>query len=147
MGNPKELKAEDFLLRWEHDQESVRFHLTAHTVGWLAIGFTKDESIVNTNLIMARVVDGEAYGEDQYVIKAGQHPKVESLGVISRIFEISGEQKNGLTTISFSLPSESLDRYHFDLSEGNTINVWLAYSVSGDFDHHSRKRILRKIKL
>ena len=145
--NPKTLEAEDFTLKWEVEKDHVRFTITAPTDGWVAIGFTEDEDIVNSNLIMARMKNGMPYAEDQYIVGFGKHPTVESLGVESRIFDLSGTEENRSTTMSFSISQEKLDDYHFALMEGTAINVWLAYSVSDDFNHHSRKRILRKITI
>ena len=141
------LSAEGFELEWEHAGESVRFTLSAPTDGWVAIGFTENEDIMDSNLIMLKVDDNQVYGEDQYVVGFGKHPTVESLGEEPRIFNLSGEEKDKETTVSFSITKEKLDEYHFDLSEGKEINIWLAWSVSDDFDHHSRKRILRRIEL
>ncbi len=146
-GTPKTLEAEEFLLRWEHEEDKVNFSLFAPTDGWVAIGFTENEDIVDSNLIMVRVEDHKAYGEDQYIVGFGKHPEVTSLGVPSRISDVSGHENSDGTTISFSITKQQMDSYHFDLSEGNEINVWLAWSVSDDFDHHSRKRILRRIEL
>jgi len=141
------LKTEGFELSWEQADESVMFTLSAPTSGWVAVGFTENEDIVDSNLIMLKVEDDLVYGEDQYVVGFGKHPTVESLGVESRIFNLGGNEERGRTTVSFSIIKEKLDDYHFDLSEGNEINIWLAWSVSDDFDHHSRKRILRRIEL
>ena len=147
MANPKILEVEEFTLQWELNDDYVRFTLTAPTDGWVAIGFTEDEEIVNSNLIMARMKDAVAYAEDQYVVGFGKHPTVQSLGVEARIFDVSGKEHGTSTSMSFSISQERLDDYHFNLTEGTEINVWLAYSVSDDFDHHSRKRILRRIKI
>ena len=144
---PKTLEAEEFLLEWEHHEDHVTFTLFAPTDGWIALGFTENDDIVDTNLIMMKVDDDLIYAEDQYVVGFGKNPTVKSLGVESRIFDLDGNEANGKTTVSFSISKDKLDKYHFDLSEGREINVWLAWSVSDDFDHHSRKRILRKIEL
>ena len=146
-GNPKLLEAEEFSLQWEHEEAHVTFTLSAPTTGWIALGFTENEDIVDSNLIMMKVDDDLVYAEDQFVTGFGKHPTIQTLGGTSRIFNLDGNEKKGHTTVSFSITKEKLDQYHFDLSEGNKINVWLAWSVSDDFDHHSRKRILRKIEL
>ncbi len=143
----KRLKVEGFELEWSHTDDQIAFSLKAPTEGWVAIGFTEGSNIVDTNLIQGRVKNGSIVIEDQFVTGFGKHPTVESLGVPSRISNLRGEEYNGVTTISFSIKQKKLDELHYDLSEGKEINVWLAYSVSDDFDHHSRKRILRKITL
>ena len=146
-GNPKTLTAEEFKLAWEYTEDNVTFTVSAPTKGWVAVGFTADDKIVATNLIMQKVDDDLVYGEDQFVTGMGQHPTINSLGGVSRISNIQGTEKGKQTTVSFTIPAKKLDQYHFDLSEGNEINIWLAWSISDDFDHHSRKRILRTLKL
>ena len=143
----KTLDTEGFHLEWNHLNNKVFFSLTAPTNGWVAIGFTNGTSIVNTNLIQGCVKNGEVIIEDQYVTGIGKHPRVEELSIASRISQLDGKQNKMSTTISFAIEQEKLDDYHYDLSEGNEINIWLACSVSDDFDHHSRKRIMRTIKL
>lgn len=143
----KSLKTEGFTLEWTHISGGVEFSLTAPTTGWVAVGFTEGQSIVDTNLIQGCVEKGKVIVQDQFVTGFGEHPPVEALAVQSRISQIKGLEKNGSTTISFVIEKEKLDNLHYNLAEGKEINVWLAYSVSDDFDHHSRKRILRAITL
>lgn len=143
----KRLEAEGFVLEWTHYEDYLRISISAPSTGWVAVGFTEGTGIVNTNLIQGRSKEGEVHMEDQYVVALGKHPKVEELSVDPRIFDFEGVEKDGNTTLSFSIYKAKVDDLHYDLSEGNEINVWLAYSVSDDFDHHSRKRILRTIIL
>lgn len=143
----KSLVTEGFELEWEHLEDKVRFSLTAPTTGWVAVGFTETGDLIDSNLIQGRVKNGNVFIQDQFITGFGEHPPVEALAVPSRISDVEGEEKNGNTTIIFSITKDRMDRLHYDLLEGKEINVWLAYSVSDDFDHHSRKRILRKIKL
>lgn len=145
--DPKTLHAEEFQLEWTHNENEVKFTLSAPTSEWLAVGFTEGRRIEDTNLIQGCFHEGEVFMQDQYVTDFGEHPPVEALGVPSRISSVEGRQQNGNTIISFSILKEKLDKLHYDLSEGKEINVWLAYSVSDNFDHHSRKRILRSIIL
>lgn len=143
----KTLNAEGFHLEWTHEGDHVHFSLTAPTSGWVAIGFTEGSEITNSNLIQGCVVGDRVVVQDQFVTGFGEHPPVEALAVDSCISNEEGIQENGKTTISFSMITEKRDKLHYDLTEGKKINVWLAYSVSDDFEHHSRKRILRRIVL
>jgi hypothetical protein len=143
----KSLVTEGFELEWERQGDQVRFSLTAPTTGWVAVGFTETGDLMDSNLIQGRVKDGKVFIQDQFITGLGEHPPVESLAVPSRISDLEGQEENGKTTIVFSIEKEKMDKLHYNLSEGKEIHVWLAYSVSDDFDHHSRKRILRKIVL
>lgn len=141
------LTTEGFELEWTHQSDTVRFSLTAPTTGWVAVGFTDTGDLMDSNLIQGRVTNGTVFIQDQFITGFGEHPPVEALAVPSRISEVEGVEVNGETTITFSISKKKMDRLHYELSKGQEINVWLAYSVSDDFDHHSRKRILRKITL
>lgn len=143
----KSLVTDGFELLWEHQGDQVRFSLTAPTTGWVAVGFTETGDLMDSNLIQGRVKGDDVFVQDQFITGFGEHPPVEALAVPSRISNIDGEEVGGKTTISFSMTKDKMDKLHYDLSEGKEINVWLAWSVSDDFDHHSRKRILRKIVL
>lgn len=145
--NSKSLKTEGFHLEWTHVDGKVQFNLTAPTTGWVAVGFTETGDLMGSNLIQGHVVDGKPFVQDQFITGFGEHPPVEALAVKSCISQTGGKQENGQTTISFSILKEKGDKLHCDLQEGKQINVWLAYSVSDDFDHHSRKRVLKTITL
>lgn len=147
MGSSNVLKTDGFELKWDHQSETIKFRLTAPTTGWVAVGFTETGDLMDTNLIQGRVKEGKVFIQDQFITGFGEHPPVEALAVPSRISELEGEEKNGFTTIVFSISKKKMDKLHYDLPKGKEINVWLAYSVSDDFSHHSRKRILRKIVL
>lgn len=143
----KSLKTDGFILEWNHTRDKINFSLNAPTTGWVAIGFTETGELLNSNLIQGNVVNGEAFVQDQFITGFGEHPPVEALAVSSCISDVGGKQKSGQTTISFSIMKKKVDRLHYALPEGKEIHVWLAYSVSDDFSHHSRKRIRRKIIL
>ncbi|MEO9869341.1 DOMON domain-containing protein [Ekhidna sp.] len=143
----KTLEAEGFKLEWRHIDDHVQVNITAPSLGWVAVGFTEGTDIVNTNLIQGYVKNGEVLIQDQYVTGFGEHPPAEALAVPSRIFDLKGSEKEGNTTLSFCIYKDKVDKLHYDLSEGREINIWLAYSISDDLNHHSRKRILQKVRL
>ncbi|MEQ9403011.1 MAG: DOMON domain-containing protein [Cyclobacteriaceae bacterium] len=147
INNEKKLETEGFKLIWQFVDDKVSFRLSAPTNGWVALGFTHGTGIVNSNLIQGAVIDDEVIVQDQYVTGFGEHPPVEALAVASCISEIQGIEAAGITTISFSILKQARDKLHYNLTEGVEINIWLAYSVSDDFSHHSMKRILRTVKL
>ncbi len=143
----KSLRTEGFLLEWNHQGDYVWFSLTAPTEGWLAVGFNDADDLMGSNLIQGGVIQDKVVIQDQFITGFGEHPPVETLAVPSRISGLAGSQMNGSTTISFYITKDKMDKLHYDLSEGREINVWLAYSISDHFQHHSRKRILRRIEL
>jgi len=123
-------------------EDQIEIELQAPTSGWVAVGFNKSNAIVGADLLQFRVKDSdEVYAEDQFVTSFGKHPTDESLGGVSNIKIISGEERNGDTAIRFRIPFSSGDQYDFPHQLNHSFWLILAYSVSDDFEHHS---IMRK---
>ncbi|MEL6917949.1 MAG: DOMON domain-containing protein [Bacteroidota bacterium] len=125
---------------WEHKKDHITFTATAPDNGWVALGFNTEDHIVGSNLIMINVTEEEVQSQDLFVVSAGNPKPMHTLGAKSQILAYSGVEKNGKTTITFSLPTKTIDDYHLNLSEGQKIWLICAYSMEDDFSHHSRMR-------
>ncbi len=136
----QEIQVERMKISWEFQQDHIRFTASAPDDGWVALGFNTKNNIVGSNLVMVGVKGSNATSEDFYVVSAGNPKPVASLGSKSQIADAEGEDKNGVTTISFSIPIKASDKYHKDLSKGQKIWLICAYSMEDEFDHHSRMR-------
>ncbi|GJM34016.1 MAG: hypothetical protein DHS20C18_30170 [Saprospiraceae bacterium] len=132
---------------WQETADAWIFTLTAPTDGWVALGFNEQNNIVHANLIMGAMKNGEVVFEDQYVVGAGLHPMIETLGGTAAIYGLWGKEATGRTTVGFSIPKVSNDGFHKNLSAGSQVWLICAYSVSDDFDHHSRMREHVRVKL
>jgi hypothetical protein len=147
MDTPKRLEVNGMTIEWQHHNDSVVFTLSALTEGWVTLGFNDKDDIVNTNLIFCRVKSGKVEVADHYVLGVGNHQPTEKVGGISNVKIIKGEEKAGKTTVSFSMPIKALDKFHFDLTEGTKRWFICAFSEDDDFNHHSRMRAHREVKL
>jgi hypothetical protein len=127
-------------VQWHLQGGNVHVRLTAPTTGWVAVGFNTRDDIVGTNLIMAAVQQGQVRIEDQYVVRAGEHPLVTTLGGISAVSNASGTEQNGRTSVSFTIAQHNSDRFHYNLTEAASIYLICAYSAEKDFGHHSMMR-------
>jgi hypothetical protein len=78
---------------------------------------------------------------------AGNHQPVEKLGGKSFVKILSGQEKAGKTTVSFSIATKPSDKFHYDLSEGTSRWFICAFSEADDFNHHSRMRAHRAVVL
>ncbi len=136
----QEIQVERMKVSWEHQGDMVTFTASAPDDGWVALGFNSKNDIVGSNLIMIGVKDTKITKEDFYVVSAGNPKPVGTLGSKSQIINPSGTDKNGITTITFSLPIKALDKHHFDLHKGKRLWLICAYSMEDEFDHHSRMR-------
>ncbi|MBV6647876.1 MAG: hypothetical protein KI790_20620, partial [Cyclobacteriaceae bacterium] len=128
-------------------EDRIHFSIAAPTNGWVLVGFNDKENIVGSHLVFGAVEDGFVMIEDHCVTAYGQHRSLFDLASSSSIRDFDCYEANGKTAMSFSLPTDTRCKYAFDLNKGQKIYIWLAYSESDDFNHHSRKRIGRWITL
>lgn len=134
-------------LRWYQDGEWIEFTFSAPSQGWLAIGFNDVNDIVGADLFMLRVRAGTVEGEEHLVLRAGDHRNVLSLGMPPRLRVLDGSQTASGTVVRFRIATTAGEARRPALSRGSTHVLILAYSVSDDFDHHSRQRIHLPITL
>jgi len=143
----KEVSKNGMLIKWNIKSSEVIFKIFAPTNGWLAIGINTKEGLKGTNLIMGHVKNSKAYVEDQYIIEAGNHKRITSLGGQSMIKSYSGKENTTGTNLSISIPKDYKDKYHHSLKRGNEYYLLMAYSQEDDFGHHSIMRTSIKIIL
>ncbi|MEM8999704.1 MAG: DOMON domain-containing protein [Bacteroidota bacterium] len=125
---------------WQAEGDLFHFTATAPEDGWVALGFNTSDNIIKSNLYMINVSENGVNAVDLYVVGIGDPKPMEELGSKSQICNVKGTEKNGTTTVQFSIPQKAFDRYHYDLRK--TQKIWLicAYSMEDDFGHHSLMR-------
>lgn len=124
---------------WRVEGNILEGKLKSPAFGWVAVGFNDKPGIVGSNLIMTRCVNGEGYGEDQFVTGMGVHPTIESLDGHPGLTIFDGNEDEEGTWVYFQLDLTE-DGYHYLFGPGETCYFTLAYSVADEFDHHSRMR-------
>ncbi|MEO1012075.1 MAG: DOMON domain-containing protein [Bacteroidota bacterium] len=127
-------------ITWHHSQDTITFTASAPDDGWIALGFHTENTIVGSNLIMIGVKGTVVTSEDFYVIGAGNPRPVDRLRSRNQIRNPSGHEDAHSTTVTFSIPTKALDKYHKNLAKGKKIWLICAYSMEDEFDHHSRMR-------
>jgi hypothetical protein len=132
---------------WHIEGGKMHLKLMAPTDGWIAIGFNTNEELAGTNLIMAVVGTDKTTLSDRYIIAAGDHRPVEDLGGKSVVQLASSQEDESGTTVHFSIPLSSSDKFHHTLTVGKTYYLLMAFSQEDDFMHHSIMRTTVKIKL
>ena len=120
--------------------EQIEIELSAPTTGWVGIGFNDKNSIVGSDLLLFHIVDGTAEGVDLFVKGFGDPRNDENLAGTNDIIIPDSKEQDGSTHIKFSIPLNSNDPNDFQHNPGREIWLILAYSISDDFDHHSRVR-------
>ncbi len=116
--------------------------VSAPTDGWVAVGFNSRNDIVGSELFMAARRGEGPVAEHHLVTGAGVHPPVESLGRQSALVDFAVDEHSGMLragiTARFTINPEYVRSV--PLTPGGEVVLILAYSVSPDFDHHSRVR-------
>ncbi|MEO1448288.1 MAG: DOMON domain-containing protein [Bacteroidota bacterium] len=114
--------------------------LEAPTKGWVGIGFNTKASMTGTHLLLGRIKSQPAEMNEYHVYGPGDPRLVQEIGAAATVQQLAGQESGSTTTLEFTLPMKAADRWHHDLSEGKKLYIWLAYSVSDDWSHHSRMR-------
>ena len=132
---------------WEMKDGRLHGKLDAPHTGWVVVGFNLQNNIVGSNLLMFRVKNGKVEARDLRTVAMGDPRTDESLGGSNDITNVSGREENGHTYINFEYPLHSGDKHDYPLTSGEKTWVILAWSVSDDWDHHSRMRQHVELKL
>ena len=96
---------------------------------------------------MGCVRAGEPQVVEHYVLNPGDYRPLADLGEQPQIDILEGHESPDSTWLHFSLPCEGDGQFRHDLQPGQKLTVWLAYSSSDDFDHHSRIRLSISVHL
>lgn len=120
--------------------DDLMMELSAPTKGWIAVGFNNEDNIVGSDLIMFHIEDGKAEVRDMYVKGFGDPREDHTLGGSQNIEIIQAEESGHKTYVRFRRPLSSQDNYDYQLRNGETFWLILAYATHDDFAHHSRMR-------
>ncbi len=120
--------------------DSVTLTLKAPTQGWVLVGFNDQAGIVGADLKMLGVKQGQGYASDQTVVGIGKHPNDAILAGRNDIRLLYAEEFKAYTQVTFRIPLRSGDSLDFQHQRDRPFWLILAYSVSDDWEHHSRVR-------
>ncbi|MEL6484716.1 MAG: DOMON domain-containing protein, partial [Bacteroidota bacterium] len=134
------VEASGIVFQYEVQNDSLHAVLNARTKGWVGVGFNSKNSIVGSDLLLFHVRGKQVKDTDLFVKGAGNPVKDSENGGKNTISIKKGTEDGGYTKIHFSIPLDSGDPNDFVHVLGQKAWLILAYSVSDDFDHHSRVR-------
>lgn len=127
-----ELEAKGATFAWKIDGEMLHVKMSAKTKGWVAVGFNPSKKMKDANYILGYIKDGEAMVADHFGDKATGHSPDEKLGGTPDVTLVGGSEEGGVTTIEFSIPMNSADKYDSVLSKDGDTVVLLAYGPDRD---------------
>jgi len=139
--------AKDWSFSWVFKAESIEFTMSAPTTGWISLGFNPTKRMKDADYILAYVKDGKVYISDEYGTGNTSHASDVSLGGKESAKAISFVEESRRTSITFSLPLNSGDRYDTVFVEGEKCKVLGAYGTSKNFSSRHRKREATEVTL
>lgn len=128
-----EIKAEDMTFAWTLDASNIHIKLSAKTTGWVGIGFTPDGSMLGANIIIGAVKKGKVRIQDHFGNRNRGHIPDKKQGGTNDISNAEGSEENGITTISFTMPLDSGDKFDLPaIKADGTDKIILAYGAGRD---------------
>jgi len=117
---------------WSIDGDKIHVKLSAKTTGWVAIGFDPEKAMQGANIIIGAVKNGKVKIEDHYGDRKRGHKSDEKLGSANHVMDPIGLEENGVTTISFSLPLDSGDKWDKPIDPEKWSRIMIAYGSGRD---------------
>lgn len=122
-----------FTLRWRVQGSDLEVELEGPSTGWVAVGFAGSYMMHDSNIIIGAVSGSSVNIRDDFGIDSNTHVSDSNLqGGEQNVFDKSGSEGSGTTTIAFTTPLDSGDLYDNALSEGQTYNVVLICGQDGN---------------
>ena len=92
---------------WSVDGEMLHVKLSGRTTGWVGVGFNPAKMMKGANFIMGYVKKGKVKVTDHVGNTERNHKADTKSGGTNNATNISGQEKKGMTEISFSMPLNS----------------------------------------
>ena len=126
------LEIKNIQFSWTIEGDLIHVQLSAKTTGWVGIGFDPEKAMSGANIIIGAVKKGNFKVEDHYGNRKRGHDNDEKLGGKNNVINPSGSEKDGVTTISFTLPLDTGDKYDKPIKPEGTSLVMFAYGAGKD---------------
>ncbi len=126
------LKAKDMAFSWTVEGDQIHVKLSAKTTGWVGIGFNPESAMSNANIIIGAVKKGKVKIQDHFANKKRGHSSDKKQGGKDHVQKAAGSEENGITTISFSIPLNSGEKFDTPIKADGTDLVMLAYGGGRD---------------
>ena len=142
-----EVKDKKISFAWKVEGDRLAVKLTAETEGWVGIGFNPSKEMKDANFILAYVKDGETKIFDEFGDSENSHTLDEKLGGTSDVTLVGGTEVGGITTVEFTIPLKSTDKYDRVINVNGDTIVLLAYATRDSFITKHTYRTALKVNL
>jgi len=127
-----EIKDKKMSFAWKIDGDRLAVKMTAQTESWVGVGFNPSKDMKDANFILGYVKDGETKIIDEFGDSETSHVADEKQGGSSDVVLVSGTEKDGTTTIEFTMPLKSADKNDGELNVTGDTVILLAYAGGRD---------------
>ncbi|WP_299983904.1 DOMON domain-containing protein [Desulfobacula sp.] len=142
------LEAKNMQFSWTIEGDQIHVKLSAKTTGWASIGFDPEKAMLGANIIIGAVEKGKFKIEDHYADRKRGHSSDEKLGGRNDVLNPSGSEEDGVTTISFTLPLDTGDKYDKPINPTGISRIMFAYGAGKDsFKNRHSYRTIYEINL
>lgn len=138
----KVIELDEFTFAWQVRDDSLDVRISAPTTGWVALGFEPSRAMRDADMRIGFVADGSVEVEDHFGVSAINHRADSDLGGTSDVSDIGGSEEDGRTTLTFTTPLDSGDRYDAALTPGEEVIVIYAHGGDG-VDDYTTKHVAR----
>ncbi len=139
-----EKDVDGIVFAWKVADENLNVKISAKTTGWVGIGFNPTNKMLGADYVLGYVKNGKVKVRDDYGDTERAHRSDEKLGGTDNVTLVGGEEKGGMTTVEFSIPLNSGDKYDTVIDPAAETVVLLAYGAGRDSfrsKHKDRKTI------
>ena len=143
-----EVKNNKITFAWKIEGDKLAVKLSAETEGWVGIGFNPVAGMKGANFILGYVKDGKVHLNDDFGTGTNSHKPDTNLDGTSDVTLVGGMEKDGMTTIEFTIPLKSNDKNDTKIDVNGDTTVLLAYGGGRDsFLAKHRYRTALKVNL
>ncbi|CAG7728223.1 unnamed protein product [Allacma fusca] len=126
-----------YKVRWEVNNETITFDIEANTTGYVGLGFNKNGSMTNADIVMGGVDDRDnsTYFYDMHAV--GFSRPIEDEHQDYKLLNLT--QLNGVTRLRFSRNLITGDPQDTDIKLEDTYFIW-ATGLSDNIGYHGGNR-------
>ena len=128
-----------FTVATSNNEAFISVGIKARTSGWVAIALSQSLQKAGADLWMGFVDDqGSVTMIDSYNPGySGSHPRDSAFGGTDDLYDITGSESNGVTTIEFKRHLDTYDSYDVPILNGLNAFIWAVGPSDNMFEEHS----------
>lgn len=128
-----------FAVATSNDEAIISVGIKARTTGWVAIALSNSLQKAGADLWMGYV---DAQGAVTVIDSfnpgySGSHPPDSAYGGTDDLYDITGSESNGVTTIEFKRHIQTNDSYDVPILNGLNAFIWAVGPSDNTFEEHS----------